>query len=174
METNLGIIAIKHILNTSGIENYSHASMDMVRLGIGIYGISNSNKISNVASLITRISKVRQIKKGDYIGYGLKNKIKKNMKIAIIPIGYADGFNRKLGNGDGSVFIGNSLHKTVGNICMDMAFIDITNSDYQVGERVEIFGSKQPITEIAKSIKTIPYEIISSISDRVVRVYHKD
>ena len=174
METNLGIIAIKHILNTSGIENYSHASMDMVRLGIGIYGISNSNKISNVASLITRISKVRQIKKGDYIGYGLKNIIKKNMKIAIIPIGYADGFNRKLGNGNGSVFIGNSLHKTVGNICMDMAFIDITNSDYQVGERVEIFGSNQPITEIAKSINTIPYEIISSISDRVVRVYHKD
>ncbi len=174
METNLGIIAVKHILNTSGIENYSQASMDMVRLGIGIYGISKNNKISNVASLITCISKVRRIKKGEYIGYGLGKMIKKDMKIAIIPIGYADGFNRKLGNGNGSVFINNSLHKTVGNICMDMAFIDISNTDYQVGERVEIFGSNNPINEIAKSINTIPYEIISSISNRVVRVYHKD
>ena len=100
--------------------------------------------------------------------------IKKDMKIAIIPIGYADGFNRKLGNGNGRVFINNTFHKTVGNICMDMAFIDISNTDFQVGERVEIFGSNNPISEVAQSINTIPYEIISSISNRVVRVYHKD
>lgn len=174
IETNLGIVAIKHILNTSGIENYSQFSMDMVRLGIGIYGISKNNKILNVASLITSISKVRRIKKGEYVGYGLDNMIKKDMKIAIIPIGYADGFNRKLGNGNGRVFINNTFHKTVGNICMDMAFIDISNTDFQVGERVEIFGSNNPISEVAQSINTIPYEIISSISNRVVRVYHKD
>ena len=174
IENNLGILTTKHILNTSGIENYSQSSMDMVRLGIGLYGISNNNKISNVASLITKISKIRHIKKGEYIGYGLDNMIQKDIKIAIIPIGYADGFNRKLGNGNGCVFINNSFHKTVGNICMDMTFIDISNTDFKVGERVEIFGSNNPISEIAKSINTIPYEIISSISSRVVRVYHKD
>ena len=174
IETNLGIIAIKHMLNTSGIENYSQYSMDMVRLGIGIYGISKNNKISNVASLITCISKVRRIKKGEFVGYGLDNMIKKDIKIAIIPIGYADGFNRKLGNGNGNVFINNTFHKTVGNICMDMAFIDVSNTDFEVGERVEIFGSNNPISEVAQSINTIPYEIISSISNRVVRVYHKD
>ena len=96
------------------------------------------------------------------------------MKVAIIPIGYADGFKRKLGNGVGKVYIEDSFYKTVGNICMDMSFIDISNTDLNVGDRVEIFGKNNDINKVAKSINTIAYELISSISNRVVRVYLKD
>ena len=173
IESKLSINTIKHILNSSGIENYSKHEMDMVRLGIGLYISSKSLNSTTVASLITRISKIRNIKKGDYLGYGLK-KVEKNMKIAIIPIGYADGFKRKLGNGIGQVYVKNSFYKTVGNICMDMAFIDISNTDFKVGDRVEIFGPNNDINIVAKSINTIAYELISSISNRVVRVYLKD
>ena len=173
IESKLSINTIKHILNSSGIENYSKHEMDMVRLGIGLYISSKSLNSTTVASLITRISKIRNIKKGDYLGYGLK-KVEKNMKIAIIPIGYADGFKRKLGNGIGQVFVKDSFYKTVGNVCMDMAFIDISNTDFKVGDRVEIFGPNNDINIVAKSINTIAYELISSISNRVVRVYLKD
>ena len=96
------------------------------------------------------------------------------MKIAIIPVGYADGFKRGLGNGIGKVFIKNSFYKTFGNICMDMAFIDISNDDFKVGEKVEIFGENNSIINNAEAVNTIPYEIISSISNRVVRIYHTD
>lgn len=173
IESKLSINTTKHILNSSGIENYSKYEMDMVRLGIGLYISSKSFNSTTVASLITRISKIRNIKKGDYLGYGLK-KVEKNMKIAIIPIGYADGFKRKLGNGIGQVFVKDSFYKTVGNVCMDMAFIDISNTDFKVGDRVEIFGPNNDINILAKSINTIAYELISSISNRVVRVYLKD
>ena len=173
MESKLSIDTTKHILNTSGIENYSDHEMDMVRLGIGLYVGSKKPYNSTVASLITRISKIRNIKKGDQLGYGL-DKVEKNMKIAIIPIGYADGFKRKLGNGVGQVYIKDSFYKTVGNICMDMSFIDISNTDFNVGDRVEIFGKNNDINKVAKSINTIAYELISSISNRVVRVYLKD
>ena len=173
IETNLGITAQKHILNTTGVENYAEHEMDMVRLGIGVYGISKNKNIFTVASLTTRISKIRNIKKGANIGYGLQ-KFNKDMKIAIIPVGYADGFKRGLGNGIGKVFIKNSFYKTVGNICMDMAFIDISNDDFKVGEKVEIFGKNNSIINNAEAVNTIPYEIISSISNRVVRIYHTD
>ena len=173
IESKLSIDSTKHILNTSGIENYSNHEMDMVRLGIGLYVGSKKPYNSTVASLITRIAKIRNIKKGDHLGYGL-DRIEKNMKIAIIPIGYADGFKRKLGNGVGKVYIEDSFHKTVGNICMDMFFIDISDTDFNVGDRVEIFGKNNDINKVAKSINTIAYELISSISNRVVRVYLKD
>ena len=173
IETNLGITAQKHILNTTGVENYAEHEMDMVRLGIGVYGISKNKNIFTVASLTTRISKIRNIKKGANIGYGLQ-KFNKDMTIAIIPVGYADGFKRGLGNGIGKVFIKNSFYKTVGNICMDMAFIDISNGDFKVGEKVEIFGENNSIINNAEAVNTIPYEIISSISNRVVRIYHTD
>ena len=173
MESKLSINTTKHILNTSGIENYSDHEMDMVRLGIGLYVGSKKPYNSTVASLITRIAKIRNIKRGDHLGYGL-DRVEKNMKIAIIPIGYADGFKRKFGNGVGQVYIKDSFCKTVGNICMDMSFIDITNTDFNVGDRVEIFGKNNDINKVAKSINTIAYELISSISNRVVRVYLKD
>ena len=174
IESKLGVNSIKHILNTSGIENYIDHSLDMVRLGIGLYGVSKNERLSNVASLVSKISKIRNIIKGDYIGYGINNIAKKNITIAIITIGYADGFSRLFGNGNGHVWINNCLHSTVGNICMDMMFIDITNKKVKINDRVEIFGINYSIIEMAKSINTIPYEIISTISNRVVRVYQKD
>ena len=174
IESKLGVNSIKHILNTSGIENYIDHSLDMVRLGIGLYGVSKNERLSNVAYLVSKISKIRNIVKGDYIGYGINNIAKKNITIAIIPIGYADGFSRLLGNGNGHVWINNSLHSTVGNVCMDMMFIDVTNKKVKINDRVEIFGNNYSIIEMANSINTIPYEIISTISNRVVRVYQKD
>ena len=174
IESLLGIKTIKHILNTAGIENYPEQSLQMVRLGIGLYGISKSKKLSNVASLVSRISKIRIVKKGDYIGYGVNNQSDKQLKVAIIPIGYADGFSRSLGNGKGNVFIDNAIYPTIGNICMDMLFIDISGSNINVNDRVEIFGNNHSIYKMANAANTIPYEIISSISNRVVRVYQKD
>jgi len=174
IESLLGIKTINHILNTAGIENYPEQSLQMVRLGIGLYGVSKSKKLSNVASLVSRISKIRTVNKGDYIGYGVNNQSEKKIKVAIIPIGYADGFSRSLGNGIGSVFINNAIYPTIGNICMDMLFIDISNSNLNVNDRVEIFGNNHSIYKMADAANTIPYEIISSISNRVVRVYQKD
>ncbi len=174
IESSLGIKTSKHILNTAGIENYPDQSLQMVRLGIGLYGISQSKNLFNVASLVSRISKIRTVNKGDYIGYGVNNPSEKKLKIAIIPIGYADGFSRSLGNGKGSVFINDSIYPTIGNICMDMMFLDITDSNLNINDRVEIFGNNHSIFEMADAANTIPYEIISSISNRVVRVYQKD
>jgi alanine racemase len=174
IESSLGIKTNKHILNTAGIENYPEQSLQMVRLGIGLYGVSKSKKLSNVASLVSRISKIRTVNKGDYIGYGVNNQSEKKLKVAIVPIGYADGFSRSLGNGKGSVFINNAIYPTIGNICMDMLFIDISDSNLNVNDRVEIFGNNHSIFKMADAANTIPYEIISSISNRVVRVYQKD
>ena len=174
IESLLGIKTIKHILNTAGIENYPNQSLQMVRLGIGLYGVSKTKKLSNVASLVSRISKIRTVNKGDYIGYGINNQSDREIKVAIVPIGYADGFSRSLGNGKGRVFINNAIYPTIGNICMDMLFIDITNSNLNINDRVEIFGNNHSIFKMADAADTIPYEIISSISNRVVRVYQKD
>ena len=174
IESLIGIKTIKHILNTAGIENYPNQSLQMVRLGIGLFGVSKSKKLSNVASLVSRISKIRTVKKGDYIGYGINNQSDSEIKVAIIPIGYADGFSRSLGNGKGRVFINNAIYPTIGNICMDMLFIDISNSNLNINDRVEIFGNNHSIFNMANAANTIPYEIISSISNRVVRVYQKD
>ena len=171
IESLLGIKTIKHILNTAGIENYPEQSLQMVRLGIGLYGISKNKKLSNVASLVSRISKIRTVNKGDYIGYGINNQSERQIKVAIIPIGYADGFSRFLGNGKGSVFINNSIYPTIGNICMDMLFVDISDSNLNVNDRVEIFGNNLSVNEIAKKINTIPYEIYSTLNRRIKRVY---
>ena len=165
---------IKHILNTSGIENYSKYCFDMVRLGIGLYGISNQIKLENVATLNTKLSKIRIVSSNEQVGYGVTNITNSKIKIGIIPIGYADGFSRSLGNGNGKVFINGLKVSTFGSICMDMAFIDLTNINAKVGDIVEIFGTNNSIKELSKGIDTIPYEILSSISQRVVRIYEKD
>ena len=174
IEENIGTSLIKHLLNTSGIENYSENCFDMVRLGIGLYGISNNLKLNNVATLSTKISKIRTVSENEQIGYGVSNISKNKITIGVIPIGYADGFSRTLGNGIGRVFTSGVLVPTVGNICMDMSFIDLSNIDAKVGDKVEIFGANNSIKKIAKSMNTIPYEILSSISQRVVRIYEKE
>ena len=174
IESSLGESVIKHILNTSGIEKYSSNSFEMVRLGIGIYGISKNIKLENVATLRTKISKIRTVPANSQIGYGTTNITNQIIKIGIIPIGYADGFSRALGNGIGKVYVNGEFAQTYGNICMDMSFINLEKINAHVGDTVEIFGENNSIENIAKSINTIPYEILSTISQRVVRTYSND
>ena len=155
------------------IERFSNRSFDMVRLGLGLYGISelNKKKITPVASLTSSISQIKWIKKGESIGYGRSQKLNRDSKIGVIPIGYADGYSRILSNGKGKMFIGGKFAPTIGKVCMDMTMIDLTNVNAKTGDLVEIFGSNHTIQELAEELQTIPYEILSSISERVVKIY---
>lgn len=175
--TTLDIKPIRHILNTSGIFNYSEMQYEMVRLGIGLYGVGNSeieNKnLQNVSTLKSIISQIRTIPVGESIGYGRKFMVEKPMKIATIPIGYADGIRRAWGNEKGYVLIQNQKAKIVGNICMDMLMVDVTNIDCTSSEEVIIFGENPSVIEMAKQLETIPYEILTSVSQRVKRVFYR-
>ncbi len=164
---------LRHILNSSGIERFPQNQYDMVRLGIGLYGVSpsNQNKLFNVSTLKSRIAQIKTVKKTETIGYGRKGKINKDSKIATVPIGYADGLSRQLSNGVGKVLINNQFAPVIGNICMDICMIDITNINANEGDEVIFFGNDYPITELAKQLNTIPYEILTSISNRVKRIY---
>ncbi len=166
----------RHLLNSSGIERFPHAQFDMVRLGIGLYGISayNQGKMKNVATLKSRISQLKTVRKGNSIGYGRSSIAEKEMTIAVVPVGYADGLNRKLGNGVGQFAVMNNRVPVVGDVCMDMCMIDVTGLNISVGDEVEIFGEKNPVTELAEKINTIPYEILTGISQRVKRVYYQE
>lgn len=165
----------KHILNSNGIVRFNDAQFDMVRLGIGLYGVSSDvetqKKILPVSTLKTKIAQIKNISKGDTIGYNRKGIAKNNMVIATIPVGYADGLSRKLGNGNWSMLVDGKKAPIVGNVCMDMVMIDITEIECKEGEEAFIFSSENPITEMAKCIGTIPYEILTSYSPRVRRVF---
>tara|TARA_B100000674_G_C37528223_1_gene772557 strand:- start:192 stop:719 length:528 start_codon:yes stop_codon:yes gene_type:complete len=175
MELLLGFPVCKHILNTSGAERFKNKSYDMVRIGLGLYGISSFNqKIVPVAQLTSSISQIKWVKKGESVGYGRSQKVKKDTKIGIIPIGYADGFSRILSNGKGKMYINQKFAPTIGKVCMDMTMIDLTGISAKKGDLVEIFGCHHTIEELAKEMNTIPYEILSSISERVVRIYIED
>ena len=164
-----------HLLNTDGIMNFSEAQHDMVRLGIGMYGITsskkNQNKLEPVFTWQTKISQIKKIKKGDVVGYSKEFVADKQMTIAIIPVGYADGFRRVLKNGAGGVFINSKFCKTLGNICMDMTMVDVSDLNVKEGDSVEIIGKNQSIYSMALSMNTIPYEILTGISKRVHRIY---
>jgi alanine racemase len=164
---------IAHLANSAGIENYPNAQFDMVRLGIGLYGIGNSSKarLQTISTFKTRIAQIKIIPKGESVGYSRKGKCSNETTIGIIPVGYADGFNRLLSNGTGEVYIKNKRAKVIGNVCMDMTMIDLTGIHAEVGDEVEIFGENINICEIADKLNTIPYEILTSISRRVKRVY---
>ena len=165
---------LKHIANTSGIINYPEAQFDMVRLGIGFYGFGNdkvvTEKLKNVCNLKTKISQIQFLKKGETVGYNRKFKVEKESKIGILPLGYADGLNRNLGNNVGSVYIKNQKAPIIGTICMDIAMIDITGIDCEQGDEVIIFNHQNHVLEFAKKTTTISYEILTSISQRVRRV----
>lgn len=169
---------ILHILNTSGVFHFPEKALDMVRLGIGIYGVGNSEEenvqLRNVSSLKTLILQINEISSGESVGYSRKYIADTPKKIATIPIGYADGIRRSYGNEIGSVWINGKLAKIVGNICMDMMMVDVTNMDATNGDEVVIFGENLRITEVAKLWKTIPYEVMTSISPRVKRVFYKE
>lgn len=163
-----------HILNTPGILRFSDWQLDMVRLGVGLYGVdptAEGRKLKPVLTLKTVISQIKNIVKGESIGYGRKGIAGKDMRIATIAIGYADGFNRAFSGGVGKVMIQGKRAQVVGNVCMDMTMIDITGINAQEGDEVIIFGSELPVEELAKSINTIPYEILTNTSERVKRVF---
>ncbi|MBO7055806.1 MAG: bifunctional UDP-N-acetylmuramoyl-tripeptide:D-alanyl-D-alanine ligase/alanine racemase [Bacteroidales bacterium] len=165
---------MRHILNSAGIERFREYQYDMVRLGIGLYGISfvNPQACQPISTLKTFVSGIREMKSKTSVGYSRKTILKRDSKIAVIPIGYADGFNRKLSNGVGTVLVRGKEVPIVGNICMDAAMIDVTDvPDVQLGDEVILFGKDLPITKMAEKIGTIPYEVMTSIDRRVKRVY---
>lgn len=165
--------AMCHILNSAGIERFPEYQHDMVRLGIGLYGYAQSScvKTKVVACWTSLVSQVKVVKSGNTIGYGRVGKANEDKKIAIIPVGYADGYNRRLSNGVGKVWIAGHEYPVIGNICMDMCMIDITGSNIIQGTRVELMGEHITMQRLARWIGTIPYEVLTSISQRVKRVY---
>ena len=176
--TELQIKPLRHILNTSGISNYKYSQYDMVRLGIGLYGVSNDaeeqKKLENVGTLKSIISQIRGIAAGESVGYGRRFIADKPTKIATIPIGYADGISRGWGNGLGYVIINKSKASIVGSICMDMMMVDVTDIECVEGDQVIIFGESPTVNYIAQKLNTIPYEILTSISQRVKRVFYRE
>ncbi len=167
---------LKHICNSAATERFPEYQFDMIRLGIGHYGISSipDLKLKTVCALKTIIIQIKDIPAGESIGYGRKGISSKNRKIGILPIGYADGYDRKLGNGVGEVFVNRKRAKIVGNICMDLCMIDITAMDVTEGDVVELFGENISINEIAEQLKTITYEVLTGISRRVKRIYYQE
>lgn len=178
IEDSLGYTTLKHILNSPGIVQFEYAQFDMVRLGIGLYGVETNGLLQKdlqyIATFKTRISQIKNIKTGETIGYGRSFEAQNAMQIATIAIGYADGFSRKLSNGVGKVSINGHLAKVIGKVCMDMAMVDVTDIEAQEGDEVIIFGEQPTIFDYAKSLDTIPYEVLTSISERVKRVYYAD
>jgi alanine racemase len=149
--------------------------MDMVRLGIGLYGVSPCacRKLQQAATLKTTILQIQQVPAGESVGYSRMSRAARDSRIAVIPIGYADGLNRHLGNGLGEVWINSRLCPVAGNICMDTALIDVTDADAREGDTVIVFGEPYPITRLSEKLNTIPYEILTSISPRVKRIYYR-
>ncbi len=174
----LDINPIRHILNTSGIYNFSGHQYEMVRVGIGLYGVGNDvfedEQLQNVATLKTLILQINEVQIGESVGYGRRFVANRKSKIATIPIGYADGIRRAWGNEVGYVIINNKKAAIVGAICMDMMMIDVTEIDCEIGTEVLIFGEQLRVTEIAKFWNTIPYEVMTGISQRVKRIFYKE
>ena len=163
---------IKHICNSAGIERFSDFQFDMCRLGIGLYGFSfNGAQLRNVCSLETTILSVKTVKAGETIGYGRHTRLTEDRVIAVIPIGYADGFDRRFSNYGGEVYVRGKRCPVVGNVCMDQAMVDVTGTDARPGDVAEVFGEHMPLQELADKLGTITYEILTSVSRRVQRIY---
>ena len=169
---------LRHILNTAGISRFPQYQFDMVRLGIGLYGIPtcevDKGKLSPVVSLKTTINQIKRIPKGDSIGYNRHGRAESDLRIGIVPIGYADGLSRLLGNGNGVFYIHNQPVRTIGDICMDMCMLDLTHVQAAEGDTVVIFDVEHDIADIARACQTIPYEIMTRVSQRVKRVYYQE
>ncbi len=169
---------LRHILNSSGIGRFGDAQFEMVRLGIGMYGISANEyeqmNLQNVSTLKTIVSQIKLVSPPDTVGYSRKGILTKPTRIATVPIGYADGYNRKLGNGVGKMIISGQLAPTIGSICMDMCMLNVTDLNVNEGDEVIVFGDSYPISLIAKDMGTIPYEVLTNVSRRVKRVYFQE
>jgi alanine racemase len=183
---------LRHIDNSAGIEHFPERQLDMCRLGIGLYGVdpyttapepvegpvspltSSSSPLKCVSTLKTTILQLRHVPAGETVGYSRKGKLNRDSVIAAIPIGYADGLNRHLGNRHGYCLVNGQKAEYVGNICMDVAMIDVTDIPCMEGDQVEIFGEHLPVTALSDTLDTIPYEILTGVSNRVKRVYFQD
>lgn len=169
---------LKHILNSAGISRFPDAQFEMVRLGIGLYGIGSDEEeqkqMQNVSTLKTSISQIKNIPVNETIGYSRKGIAIHDMKIATVPIGYADGLSRRLSNGKGKMIVNGKPAPIIGNVCMDMCMLNITNIAANENDEVIVFGEELPITEVAKDVDTIPYEILTNVSRRVKRIYYQE
>lgn len=167
---------LRHILNSAGIERYPDHQYDMVRLGIGLYGVSavKGSPVKNVSSLKTTILQIRHLEAGQSVGYSRKALLTRPSRIATLPIGYADGLDRHLGNGVGEVVINGHRAPIIGNVCMDACMVDVTDIQAEEGDDVLVFGESLPLAEVATKLGTIPYEILTSVSNRVKRVYYQE
>jgi alanine racemase len=174
----LNIQPIRHILNTSGISNFGQAQYDMVRLGIGLYGISNDEDeqklLEQVATLKSVISQIRVVEPGESVGYSRRFMAERLTRVATVPIGYADGISRHWGNGKGYVVINGKRATILGSICMDMLMVDVTDIDCKEGHEVIVFGKDPSVIHMAQVLETIPYEIMTSISQRVKRIFYRE
>lgn len=176
--SELGYNPILHILNSGGITRFPDHQLDMVRLGIGLHGVEVNHKyqdkLQKPAQLKTTISQIREVKAGSSIGYGRKGKAERDKRIAVIAIGYADGYLRVFSNGNAYVSINGRKAKTIGNVCMDMTMVDVTDIDAKEGDEVVVFGNSPSVSELAEWAGTIPYEILTNVSSRVRRVFYSE
>ena len=172
LSDGIGYMPMRHILNSAGIERFPQYQMDMVRLGIGIYGVSAvpGKKLTPVASLKCKVLQIKQLGPGDTVGYGRWGRAKEGTVIATIPVGYADGIDRHLGRGAASFSLNGQRVPTIGNICMDMCMLDVTGVPAAVGDTVTVFGEDPTVEELASILGTIPYEILSSVPRRIERM----
>lgn len=162
---------LRHLLNSSGIWNYPEAQFDMVRLGIGMYGVMEDPRLQNAIAWYSVVSQIKYISTGESVGYNREFIAKDATRIAVVPVGYADGFRRSLSKGNGGVYIGGQWCPTVGNVCMDMIMVDIGQAPIKAGDPVEIIGQHQSMSEFARRMQTIPYEVMTSFSSRVHRIF---
>jgi len=167
---------LKHISNSAAVVRHPQLQMDMVRLGIGIYGIEIDNKnaldLVPVATLRSTIAQIKHLKKGETVSYNRKGLVNRDSIVATVRIGYADGYWRQFGNGSGKMLVNGKLAPVIGTVCMDMTMIDVTDiENVNEGDDVIIFGRQLPVQDVATSVNTIPYEILTSVSQRVKRIY---
>lgn len=178
LEQQLGYSFIRHIANSAAVIRHPQLQLDMVRLGIGLYGVdsaaSNKLDLQTVATLKSTVAQLKYLKQGDSVSYNRKGMVSKDAVIATVRMGYADGYPRRLGNGIGKVFINGQLVPVIGTVCMDMFMIDVTGVPVQEGDEVMIFGKQLPVAQVAEWAATIPYEIMTGISQRVKRVYFEE
>ena len=174
LDSAIGADVMMHALNSAGIERFPELQLDMVRIGIGLYGQGVSKKLEPASTFKTIISQIREVGHGDTVGYGRNGIVARQSRIATIPVGYADGINRHLGNGNYAFYLNGTFVPTIGNICMDMTMLDITNTDATVGDIVELFGRSCPVSAMADRLDTIVYELLTGIPERVKRIYIRE
>jgi alanine racemase len=175
LATSLTYRPIRHVLNTSGVSRLPNYQFDMVRVGIGLYGFDAAlaeGELQTVATLKTTVSQIKQLQPNETVGYGRRGVLPNGGRIATVKIGYADGYSRSFGNGVGKMLVDGKLVPTVGSICMDMCMLDVTGIDVKVGDEVIVFNEQHRIVDLAREIHTIPYEILTNVSQRVKRVYY--